>query len=138
MPAFEKNDSVKGLTLKSDDNDSKNKPAINWRSAKDNLLTLAYCFEITDQYVAGIRQWASKSTDDKSRSRAIEVDTDRLKTLSKFQSRRFNDFMSVATFKIEQFRVRYQPNGLLCTVLGVDTQLDYFTHVCTPSLIANQ
>ncbi|HLN37962.1 MAG TPA: hypothetical protein VK337_09285 [Xanthobacteraceae bacterium] len=129
---------MKKLTPKDDSNDSSNNPAINWRSVRDNLLTLQYCFEFTDQAMAGIRHWASKSTADKSRSKAIDVDIGKLKNLSKRQSQRFNDFMSVATFKIEQFRVTYQPNGFLCAVLGVDTALDHFAHVCTPRLIADQ
>jgi hypothetical protein len=62
----------------------------------------------------------------------------RLRILAKIQEQRFHYFMSVATFKIEQFRVRYQPNGLLCTVLGIDTALDHFAHVCTPRLVAAQ
>ncbi len=149
LPAFGKDESGKdrstlALTpLEADSNNNSSKPlAINWKSAKDNLLTLEYCFELTHQQMGGIRLWASTSTDDKPQPtksiKSIAVDIDGLKTLSKFQERRFHDFMSVATFKIEQFRVRYQPNGLLCTILGVDTALDHFAHVCTPRLVATQ
>lgn len=114
--------------------------AINWKSAKDNLLTLEYCFEITHEKMGEIRRWASQGSNDGPQpakaTKAKELDIGGVKTLAKLQEQRFSDFMSVATFKIEQFRVKYQPNGLLCTVLGVDTTLDYFAHVCTPRPIA--
>ena len=126
----------------SDDNGSNDggKPLfIHWKSVRDNLLTLEYCFEFTHWHMGEIRQWASRSIDDKSQPtksiNSVDVDIKLLKTLAKSQERRFHDFMSVATFKIEQFRVKYQPNGLLCTVLGLDSAIDHFTHVCTPRLV---
>lgn len=120
------------LTLKSDSNLGSNKPlAINWKSAKDNLLTLEYCFEMTHEEMREIRRWASKAKPTKS----DEFDLGHVKALAKLQEQRFSDFMSVATFKIEQFRVRYQPNGPFCSVFGIDT---IFPHMCTPHLIATE
>ncbi|MGD0333392.1 MAG: hypothetical protein ABSA90_09060 [Xanthobacteraceae bacterium] len=119
--------------------DNSRKLAINWTSAKDNLLTLDYCFEFTHRNMEGIRRWASNSTDDKPQpTKSIKIDLDQLKTLSKTQARRFNDFMSVATYKIEQFRVRYHPNRFLCTVPVIGNALDVFGHTCTPRLFADQ
>jgi hypothetical protein len=105
---------------------------VNWNSAKDNLVTLEYCLENTHYKIGRIINWASKGTDDK-----LADDIEKLKNRSKSQGRRFNDFMSVATFKIEQFRVRYQPNGLVCSILGTETVFDRFTH-CTPLHIATK
>ena len=120
------------LTPKGDDNLGGNKPlAINWKSAKDNLLTLEYCFEMTHEEMREIRLWASKAKP----VRSGEFDLGRVKALVKLQEQRFSDFMSVATFKIEQFRVRYQPNGPFCSVFGIDT---IFPHTCTPHLIATE
>lgn len=139
LPVFGKDNSGKDLSivplaLKADSyNDSNKPPTIDWKSARDNLLTLGYCFEFTHERMGGIRQWAANKP-----SKPIDVDIDNLKTLSKIQVQRLNNFMSVATFKIEQFRVRYQPNGILCTILGIDTAFDHFTHVCTPHLVATQ
>ena len=93
---------------------------IHWKNAKDNLLTLEYCFEHTHKKMEEIRRWASGSLDEKLQSSTPTKSTDAklLKTLLKNQERRFHYFMGVATFKIEQFRVRYQPNGsfALCWV----------------------
>jgi hypothetical protein len=143
IPAFGKDKSGKDLsTLALMLGDGSNKSlSINWKSTKDNLLTLEYCFEFTHEHMGGIRHWAARSSDKAQVAKSIkssEVDIDRLRILAKIQEQRFHYFMSVATFKIEQFRVRYQPNGLLCTVLGIDTALDHFAHVCTPRLVAAQ
>lgn len=137
-------DSPLVLPLQADNNEEPttgdeggNQLAVHWNSARDNLVTLEYCFENTHYKMKRILSWASTDTDDKPAESVIED----LKKRSKFQGRRFNDFMSVATFKIEGFRVRYQPRGFLCTVPFVDTVLDYVTlgyvtHVCTPRPIA--
>lgn len=126
------------LTSKKDSDLTSSKPlAINWKSAKDNLLTLEYCFEVTHEGMGEIRRWASQSSNDALQSpksaKSNEFDLGHVKALAKLQEQRFNDFMSVATFKIEQFRIRYQPNGFLCTVLGMDA---IFPRLCTPHLTA--
>ena len=116
--------------------ESSNQLAIHWKSAKDNLATLEYCLEDTHYKMKRILNWASKGADDKTAEGVIED----LKKRSKLQGQRFNDFMSVATFKIEGFRVRYQPRGIFCTVPFIDTLLDHVTvghvtRVCTRSLL---
>ena len=119
--------------------ESSNQLAIHWKSAKDNLATLEYCLEDTHYKMKRILNWASTGADDKTAEGVIED----LKKRSKLQGQRFNDFMSVATFKIEGFRVRYQPREIFCTVPFIDTLLDHVTvghvtRVCTPQPIAPQ
>jgi len=125
MPAFGTNSAKLHLKFKTTENDSQ-KPAtkdgsgevliVNWMSAKDNLVTLEYCFEITHYNMGEILKWASNSADDKREPTKTAVDIQKMKSRAKSQGLRFNDFMSVATFKIEQFRVGYQPNGFFCSL----------------------
>ncbi|MGO9701980.1 MAG: hypothetical protein ACLPX7_22255 [Xanthobacteraceae bacterium] len=109
--------------------DSTEKLIVNWNSAKDNLVTLEYCFEDTHYSMKKVLQWASQSTGDKPEStKSIAADAEKLKIRAILQGQRFNDFMSVATLKIEKFRVGYQPNGLFCSLIGIDP----FNHRCSP------
>lgn len=102
-------------------------PIIDWKSAKDNLVTLEFCFEHTHYQIKDILQWANSEPADKSKmpnaywiKQAIS------------QGKRFDDFLNVATYKIEQFRVGYQPNGFLCNVPLANWLVDHAIYTCWP------
>jgi hypothetical protein len=107
---------------------------IDWYSAKHHVLTIEYCFDVTQKtWMEIVRQWASQST----------VDPDQIaqfassKTAGQLQERldqeivRLNDFMMRAMSEIEQIRVKYRPNGFVCSVPGVGQFLTWFKR-CTP------
>lgn len=111
-------------------------PQINWQHAKDNLVTLEYCFEETHYQMKQILLWAKTGKD--GSKPLSEEDTKLLIDQSIKQGRRFDDFMIVATYKIKEFRVGYQPNGFFCNVPGVKSLLDHTeTYRCTPKLDAD-
>lgn len=105
-------------------------PQINWQHAKDNLVTLEYCFEETHYQMKQILLWADNGKD--GDNPVPEKDTDLLIDQSMKQGQRFNDFMMVATYKIKEFRVGYQPNGFLCSIPYVKSLFS-----CTPKLTAD-
>jgi hypothetical protein len=101
---------------------------IDWRNAKDNLVTLEYCFEDTHyNKMNKILSWVSGDGKDVDQSQKSNAESMDLKELSILQSRRFNDFMSVATFKIEGFRAKYQPNGIICSLVNSCTPPKLFS-----------
>ncbi len=100
---------------------------IDWRNAKDNLVTLEYCFEDTHYKMNRILSWANGGSKDADQSNKPDAGSIDLKERSILQSQRFNDFMSVATFEIEGFRARYQPTGIICSLVSS----------CTPKLFVH-
>jgi hypothetical protein len=105
---------------------------VDWYSAKHQVLTIETCFEITHQAMTPVQQWASGSTVDPAQKTRFEQ-----KTFDVFQARasnqmlRLNAFMSLAMFDIEKVRIKYRPNGFICSVPGLSAALSLFGK-CTP------
>jgi hypothetical protein len=100
---------------------------IDWYSTKHNALAIETCFDITHRSMTAVRQWASSSpVDDKAKADFID------KTFAVFQTRasnqvlRLNAFMSLAMFNIEKIRVKYRPNGFVCSLPGISEILSLF------------
>jgi hypothetical protein len=105
---------------------------VDWYSAKHQVLTIETCFEITHQAMTPVQQWASGSVVDPAQKTRFEQ-----KTFEVFQARasnqvlRLNAFMSLAMFDIEKVRIKYRPNGFVCSVPGLSAALSLFGK-CTP------
>jgi hypothetical protein len=129
MPNFDKTNHV--TTKKTQDG---KELAIDWFSAKHHVLTIAYCFDVTQKtWMEIVRQWASQSTVDPDQITkfAASKKADQLQERLDHEVVRLNDFMMRAMSEIEQIRVKYRPNGFVCSVPGVGQFLTWFKR-CTP------
>jgi hypothetical protein len=129
MPSFDKNNHVTIKTTK-DGKELK----IDWFSAKHHVLTIAYCFDVTQKtWMEIVRQWASQSTFDPDQVAkfASSKTADQLQERLDHEVVRLNDFMIRGMSEIEQIRVKYRPNGFVCSVPGVGQLLTLFKR-CTP------
>jgi hypothetical protein len=140
MPSFEKvepGNKIKDasqltLTLP---NDSKKTLTVDWYSAKHHVLTIETCFEITHEAMIPVRQWASGgAVDQVARTKFINTNFDLFSKRASNQVLRLNAFMSLAMFEIDKIRVKYRPNGYLCSVPIVRSALG---KKCTPVRTAN-
>ena len=128
MPSFDKKDHV--ISKKKDGKTVD----IDWYSAKHHVVTIEYCFDVTQKtWMEIVRQWASQSSTDPdqiaqfaSSKTAVQLE----ERLSK-EVVRLNDYMIRAMSEIEQIRVKYRPNGFVCSVPGVGQFLGLFRR-CAP------
>lgn len=105
---------------------------VDWYSAKHQVLTIETCFEITHQAMTPVQQWASGSAVDPAQKTRFEQKTfDVFQTRASNQVLRLNAFMSLAMFDIEKVRIKYRPNGFICSVPGLSAALSLFGK-CTP------
>ena len=89
---------------------------VDWYSAKHNVLTIAYCFDVTHKtYMETVRQWASQSSLAKDQIAAFFSAGKDKNLQARLDSEvvRVNDFMSRAMNEIEGIRVKYRPTGFL-------------------------
>jgi hypothetical protein len=90
---------------------------VDWYSAKHNVLAIETCFEITHEAMTPVRQWASGSTVDQvARTKFINTNFEIFSKRASNQVLRLNAFMSLAMYDIDKIRVKYRPNGFLCSV----------------------
>src|SRR6202140_790712 len=90
---------------------------VDWYSAKHNVLAIETCFEITHEAMTPVRQWASGSTVDQvARTKFINTNFDIFSKRASNQLFILNGFMSLAMYDIDKIRVKYRPNGFLCSV----------------------
>jgi hypothetical protein len=105
---------------------------VNWYSAKHHVLTIETCFEITHEAMTPVLQWASGSTVDPSKRAKFEQQNfNDFHTRADNQMLRQNAFMSLVMFDIDKIRIRYRPNGLLCSTPLV-SQLLSLLDKCAP------
>jgi hypothetical protein len=132
MPKFDEHDHQIVKTKK------ERKLAVDWYSAKHHVLTIAYCFQVTQTWMETVRQWASQSSLDRTQIVNFTKDTE-----TKLQPRldsevvRLNAFMSRAMNEIQGIRVKYRPNGFLCHLPVVREAIGIFSRRCTPLRIAS-
>jgi hypothetical protein len=90
---------------------------VDWYSAKHNVLAIETCFEITHEAMTPVRQWASGSpVDEAARMKFINTNFDIFSKRASNQVLRLNAFMSLAMYDIDKIRIKYRPNGFLCSV----------------------
>jgi hypothetical protein len=130
MPNFDPNNHV---VQKSKDGKSL---TVDWYSAKHHVYTIAYCFEVTHKaWMEVVRQWASQSSlqPDATANFFSSKTSDHLRDRLDSEILRLNAFMSRAMNEIEAIRVKYRPNGFLCSVPGLR---EIVGRKCTPVRIA--
>jgi hypothetical protein len=128
MPSFERKNSRVVLT----DPKTKKTLTIDWYSAKHHVLAIETCFEINQQAMIAVKQWASASTvDPAEKTRFVQKTFDIFHTRDSNQVLRLNAFMSLAMFDIDKIRIKYRPNGFICGVPGVSAALSLFGK-CAP------
>ena len=123
MPKFARNDHTLVKTK------GKKSLTVDWYSAKHNVLTIAYCFDVTHKTrMEIVRQWASQSTLSNDQITAFFKNGADKDLQNKLDSEvvRLNDFMSRAMNEIEGIRVKYRPTGFYCDLPGVTQALDFF------------
>jgi hypothetical protein len=134
MPSFNKQARDKNgkeedeskISLKNPDN-GKILP-VDWYSAKHHVLTIETCFEINHRAMTAVHQWASGSTVEPAQKNTfMERNFKILHTRASNLVLRLNSFMSLAMFDINKIRIKYRPNGFICSVPG----LSLFGN-CTP------
>ena len=105
---------------------------VDWYSSKHHLLAMETCFEITHEAMTPVLQWAAGSAVDPARRAAFQQKTfDAFHTRATNQVLRQNAFMSLAMFDIDKIRIKYRPNGFLCSTPGV-SQLLSLAGKCAP------
>src|SRR5580704_19154922 len=96
---------------------NKHELTVDWYSAKHNVLAIETCFEVTHRAMIPVRQWASGSTvDQAARTKFINTNFEIFSKRASNQVLRLNAFMSLAMYDIDKIRVKYRPNGFLCSV----------------------
>jgi hypothetical protein len=92
---------------------------VDWYSTKHHVLTIEYCFDVTHKtWMEIVRQWASQSSLDQKNITTFFSDGTAARLQARLDSEvvRLNAYMSRAMNEIEQIRVKYRPNGFLCSV----------------------
>ena len=123
MPSFDRNAKDKNGGRENDsklvltDPRTKKTLTVDWYSAKHNVLAIETCFEVTHRAMIPVRQWASGSpVDQAARTTFINTNFDIFQARASNQVLRLNAFMSLAMYDIDKIRVKYRPNGYLCSV----------------------
>jgi len=100
---------------------------IDWYSAKHQLLTLFYCFEIDHERIKAAREWAvgaavapSKLSDEQIRE---SLDREAL---------RLHAFLTLAARQIEVIHVKFRPRKWYCEVPIVRQIYDAYSLKCSP------
>lgn len=122
MPSFD----PKNHWAKIPDPSSKTNPAliIDWFSAQHHVLAIEYCFDVAHKRMIGALEWASGAPIDATEKKYM-TDNAELFAYKRpiSQILRLNAFMSLAMSEIERIRVKYRPNGLICSLPGVSQLL---------------
>jgi len=98
---------------------------IDWYSAKHNVLAMYYCFYVIHQVMKPLRAWASGSQVDATEQAKFRAEKERIENQLNNQVLRLYAFMGLAMNEIDQIRVKYRPNGYLCSVPGVSGLISY-------------
>jgi hypothetical protein len=108
---------------------------IDWNSAKHNILTIEYCFDVTHRNITAALEWGSASP---VTAAAMDIMTKKKDLLFDVrptnQILRLNAFMGLAMNEIEQIRVKYRPTGFVCNLPGVR---ELIGQRCTPVRVAS-
>jgi hypothetical protein len=92
---------------------------VDWYSSKHHVLTIAYCFDVTQQkWMETVRRWASQSSIEPREITDFAGGDIHTQLHDRLDSEviRLNAFMSRAMREIEQIRIKYRPNGYWCSV----------------------
>jgi hypothetical protein len=105
---------------------------VDWYSTKHHVLAIETCFEITHEAMTPVHQWASGSAVDAAKKAAfIDKTYDVFSGRASNQVLRLNAFMALAMFDIDKIRIKYRPNGFVCSIPGLSEFISLFGK-CTP------
>jgi hypothetical protein len=97
--------------------------SIDWKQTRNHVATFYYCLEELHYEILPVRVWAQAGTegerggqlDEKMTEKpALQISKERMKQIEDdfhLQTRRLNDFIAVATAKIEEMRLRTKDDG---------------------------
>ena len=94
--------------------DQRSAVTIHWFSAKHQVLTMHYCFDILHQRLAKVRAWASQGDPTPAIKLAARTDRDQLRREIDTQAARLDAFTGLALYQIEAIRVKYRPVSFAC------------------------
>jgi hypothetical protein len=109
---------------------------VDWYSAKHNVYTIYFCFDLIHRQMQPVRQWAANTAADPANLQGFMAQRDALEGRLTRQVVRLNTFMNVAMREIEQIRVKYRPRGPYCNVPVVREVVNLFSRRCTPVRVA--
>jgi hypothetical protein len=129
MPTFSGNARE---SLQARDNDGRVDPKqptidIDWFSAKHQLLTLFYCFDLNDRRIKPAREWTAGSTPAPSKL----SDEDIIESLDR-EALRLQSFLVLVARQIEVIRVKFRPSVWYCNVPIVRQIYDAYSKKCAP------
>ncbi len=87
---------------------------VDWRSTKHHVVTFQYCFERVHSSILVAREWASRSAVDPAAKEKIIRNEDRIQASLDRMVERLHAFMTLAMWRIEDIRLRYQTKGYFC------------------------
>jgi hypothetical protein len=108
---------------------------INWLSARHQVLTMHYCFEVGHRTIETARVWAASTSDLSEERKSKFLDKEEMKrTKSRLDSEviRLDAFMSLVMSQLERIRVKYRPVGFVCHIPLVRDAIGLFSNRCTP------
>lgn len=105
---------------------------IDWYSAKHELLTLYYCFQVDHRRLKLPLKWAAASTlDPAAGASAKSMIHDALDSLDQ-EAVRLHFFLTLGAQRIEDIRVKFRPRVWYCQVPLVRQIVDAYSKKCTP------
>jgi hypothetical protein len=107
----------------------------DWGSAKHHVLAIQYCFDVTHQRMVAALAWAAKNNVDQKEADYMATNSDLFNnTRPVDQALRLNAFVDLAMSEIERIRVKYRPNGLVCSTPGVSALVSFVSEHMTHQL----
>ncbi len=108
--------------------------SLDWHSAKHEVLTLYYCFEVAHRRIVAARQWAANGTVDSAASEAFARNMDTIQISFNREAERLNAFLTLAARRIEIIQVKFRPRAWVCHVPLIREFVDVYskTNYCLP------
>lgn len=135
MPSFKAGSSNTSLPVTADrrkSNPNATPLGIDWYSAKHQLLTLYYCFEVNHRRIAVVRAWAANSPVDAIAKTKFADSLPMIQDSFDREAIRLHAFMTLAASRIEGIRVKFRPRVWYCHVPIVREIIDAYSKKCTP------
>jgi hypothetical protein len=128
---FDPHDLSDNLCPKNKD-DKRPSVTIHWFSAKHQVLTMHYCFDVLHQRLAKVRAWASQGEPTPAMKLAARTEREQLRNEIDTQAARLNAFTGLALFQIEAIRVKYRPVSFACHIPFLTPLVSVWNDACTP------
>jgi hypothetical protein len=114
------------------ENDRRNSITIHWFSAKHQVLTMHYCFDVLHRRLAKVRAWASQGEPTPAIKLAARTERAQLRREIDIQAARLDAFTGLALYQIEVIRVKYRPVSFACHIPFLTPLVSLWNDACTP------